>query len=181
MKEIIIKKDGKKMKFNLPTKWEDVSIEQFCKTFTIDREDKHDMETAIEHVKIFTNIDEELLLDLTTEQFVELTTPLEFINTELESKMSESVVVDGEEYYLHTDFQNYTLGEQISCELILEQANMNILSCMDKMLCVMLRKKVDGKLEKFDKSFMDREGIFKQIPITDIYQMFSFFSNSKGA
>ena len=180
MKTVSIIKEGKRHKFEIPTKWEDVSIEQFCKTFTIDRENMLDMEVAIEYAVILTDIPRELLYDLTTPEFQLISENLEFINTSVDSNMKESVMVEGEEYFLHNDFQNYTFGEQITAEIILDKNQGNLLGCMDQLLCVMLRKKVDGKIEKYDTSFKERGDMFKQIPITDIYQLFSFFINSKG-
>jgi hypothetical protein len=85
-------------------------------------------------------------------------------------------VVDGEEYFLYTEFNKYTAGEIISIETILQSVNKEIYKVMPELLCIFLRKKKEnGKLEKYKTSFMERRDKFKDIKIDEINHLFTFF------
>ena len=68
------------------------------------------------------------------------------------------------------------MGEVISLELIMKEADGNLFKMMDKLLCIFLRKKKNnGKLETFKPEMMSRAELFKKAPISKVYNVFSFF------
>jgi hypothetical protein len=81
-----------------------------------------------------------------------------------------------DKYYLKKDFSQLTMGEVISIDTIMAEANGNIYKVMDKLLCIFLRKKKEnGNLETFKPEFMERRWGFRDIKISKVFNLFSFF------
>ena len=178
MKTFNITRDNQTTTYNIPESWDDVSIARFCEMFRTDVSDLHPIFKSVRHMSILAGIEEQDIMDLTAEQYNQVAECFEFMNTEVTTPMQESIQVEGETYYLKTDFNALTFGEQVSIEIIMEKANGNVLGCMDELLCVFLRRKDDsGVLEPFKTGFMDRANIFAEIPVTAVYQLFTFFLN----
>ena len=147
--------------------------------FSTDVSDLHAIRASVTHISILSGISEDVLYEFTPESFNEIAQHFAFMNTEVKADMSDYIEVDEEKYYLKSEFKDFTFGEQTSIEIILEKHNGNIMGCMDNLLCIFLRKKnEDGTLEKFHTSFMDRHTTFRNIPISKVYQLFTFFSNT---
>ena len=177
MIDVTLNWEDKSETYSVPTGWDDVSVETFCKLFR-QADELHPRLKLVKNIEILTGIPEESLMELTMDTFNEIVANFAFINTDVTGELREYVELEGEKYYLKSEFKDYTYGEQTSIEIILEQNDGNIMQCMDKMLCVMLRKKVDGKLERFNSDFMDRYELFKSIPISHIYKLITFFLSS---
>jgi hypothetical protein len=128
-----------------------------------------------------TGIDREIIELIDYENFNELIKNLEFIYSPVEEKKSESVIVDGEEYFLYTEFNKYTAGEVISLEVILQSANNDVIKVMPQLLCIFLRKKKKDKLEKYNTSFMNRVDKFKKLKIEEVNHVFSFFLTGRDS
>jgi hypothetical protein len=127
-----------------------------------------------------TGIEEELIYLLTQEQFLEVVEKVKFTNEEIVSELKESILVEGEEYFIKKDFDKLNMGEIISIESLLKQSDGDLSKCMSKLLCVFLRKKKEnGNLESFKNSFMEREELFDNVMITDVNNLFVFFSNGR--
>jgi len=179
MIKISIEIEDEVREFDLPENWTEVSVEQFIKLFSFNREELTIIEITSKVISCFTGIDEDLLMLMNYEDFTKIAKQLEFTkNDEGLIEQSEFIELDGEAYYLKTDFSKYTMGEIISIETILGEANGNIFKVIDKLLCVFLRKKKEnGKLETFKGEFMSRVNLFKRTPISKVYNVFSFFLN----
>jgi hypothetical protein len=177
MIKVSIEIEDEVREFDLPENWNEVSVEQFIKLFSFDREELTIIEITSKVINCFTGIDEDLLMLMDYEDFTKIAKQLEFTkNDEGLVEQSEFIELNDEVYYIKTDFSKYTMGEIISIETILGEANGNIFRVMDKLLCVFLRKKKDnGKLETFKGEFMDRKELFKMAPISKVYNVFSFF------
>jgi hypothetical protein len=170
--------EDEKMTFKIPSGWDEVSVETFSKIWKIYRENLTDIELTVEIVNILTGIDEDTLYMMSPDEFGQVTKIIEFTNKDVEGTEVESIIVNGEEYFLKKDFQKLTMGEVISLELLIEQSEGNMASKMAEMLCIFLRKKNEnGKLESFKKSFMERAEIFKTVSIADVNDVFLFFSD----
>jgi hypothetical protein len=131
---------------------------------------------TFEVIHQLTNIDVEVIEQIDYDNFLKIVELLKFIYEPIEEKKSEFVVVDGEEYYLNTEFNKYTAGEIISLELTLSSVNNDMFKVMPELLCIFLRKKKEsGKLENYKTSFMERKEKFKNIKIDEINHIFSFF------
>jgi hypothetical protein len=84
--------------------------------------------------------------------------------------------VNGDKYYMKTDFDKMKYGEIMSVELLMASSGGNLLKVMDKLLCIFLRQKNEnGKLESFKADFLERAESFKKIPISQVNQIFTFF------
>jgi len=117
-----------------------------------------------------------LVMMMNVEDFEKLMEVFKFTTKELEAINVESIELEGEVYYLKSDFSQLTMGEVISIETILQSADGNLFKVMDKLLCIFLRKKKEnGNLEAFKGEFMNRVSIFQKAPITKVYNLFSFF------
>ena len=67
------------------------------------------------------------------------------------------------------------MGEVISIETLIGSTD-NFIKVMDKLLCVFLRKKKEnGKLEIFKNNMMERDVMFRQLPVSQVINIFSFF------
>jgi hypothetical protein len=170
--------DDEVKNFNLPTGWDDITVKDFCNIYSHNYENMSQIEQAVTILSTLGNIDAEDIMMLTPEQFKMLSEYVSFINKEEVPKNDvEYIEIDGEQYYLKSDFSQLTLGETISIELIVKETDGNIIKAIDSLLCIFLRKKKDnGKLESFKNEFMNRKDIFKNIRIMDVYHLFTAFS-----
>ena len=169
--------DGDKMRFEIPDCWADVTVETFSKIHKIDRENLTDIEAEVAAVSMMAGIDEDTLFLMTPEEYNTVGKIVEFVNEDVESSSVDSIMVGEDEYFLKKDFDKLTMGEIVSLNIIMEKTKGNIPEMMPEMLCIFLRKKkANGKLEGFKKSFMERAEMFKDIKITDVNSLFLFFS-----
>ena len=176
MIEINVELDDRIDTYNFPTEWSEVTIEQFGRLYTINKDIHSGMFYTFEVLHQLTGIDREIIEQIDYESFSEIVEKLKFIYEPLPVKDNLSIVVDGEEYFLYTEFNKYTAGEIISIETILQSANKEIYKVMAELLCIFLRKKKEnGKLEKYKTSFMERRDKFRNIKIDEINHLFTFF------
>jgi len=182
MIEINIELDDEVKSYSFPTSWQEVTVEQFQRLYSIDKNVHTGMFFSFEVLHQLTGIDRDIIEQIDYENYVELIKQLKFIYEPIEEKKSESVIVDGEEYFLHTEFTKYTAGEIISIETILQSANGDLLKVMSDLLCIFLRKKKpNGNLENYKTSFMKRKEIFKTIKVDEINHIFGFFLTGRDS
>lgn len=176
MVKVTIEIEDDEFTFDIPENWDEVNVGQFCKLFSFNREELNSIEIAVKILNIFTNIDEELLMMMNYDDFTRLIDIISFTNGEVSTDISEYIELDGDKYFIKNDYENLTMGEVISIEVILNESHGNIFKVMDKLLCIFLRKKKDsGKLESFKGTFMDRQELFSKAPISKVYGIFVFF------
>jgi len=182
MIEINIELDEEVKQYQFPTSWSEVTIDQFVKLYTIDKNIHQVAFYTFELLHQLTGIDREVIEQIDYESFTELVKNLSFIYTPIEEKKNQSVIVDGEEYFLYTEFNKYTAGEIISIETILQSANNDIMKVMPQLLCIFLRKKKEnGNLEKYKTTFMQRVELFKTIKVDEINHIFGFFLTGRDS
>jgi len=171
--------DGENKTYDIPTQWDDVTVDKFIEIVKLD-EKKHinDLEKVMELMNILTTIPKDDVELLPVESFMEIQNNFSFVKTDVDKKMKDSIVIDGEEYFVKNDFNDLTMGESITIETLLKEAD-NPMYILDKMLCLFLRKKKEnGKLESFKTTFLtDRIDIFRKAPITEVYNNLIFFSS----
>jgi hypothetical protein len=176
MIEINVEIDDSVQTYSFPTSWSEVTVEQFSNLYGIDKEKYTGMFYTFEVIHQLTGIDRDVIEMMEYHDFVELVKGLEFVFKPVEDKKSESVIVDGEEYFVHNEFNKYTAGEIISLETIISSSNGEFVKVMPQLLCIFLRKKKEnGNLEKYKTTFMNRIESFKKIKIDEINHIFSFF------
>jgi len=176
MIQINVEVDEELQEYQFPTDWSEVTIQQFMNLYSIDTNIHQGMFYTFEVIHKLTGISRDIIEQIDYEDFKELIKNLAFVYEPVTENKKESVIVDGEEYFLYTEFNKYTAGEVISIETILQSAEGDIKKVMSKLLCIFLRKKKEnGKLESYKTSFMSREESFKKIKINEINHIFSFF------
>jgi hypothetical protein len=182
MVEINIELDDEVKSYSFPTDWSEVTIEQFSRLYTINKEIHTGMFYTFEVIHQLTGIDSEIIEQINYEDFSKIVELMKFIYEPIEEKNNQFVLVDGEEYYLNTEFNNYTAGEIISLEVLLQSVNNDMFKIMPELLCIFLRKKKEnGKLEKYKTSFMERKEKFKNIKIDEINHIFTFFLRGRDS
>lgn len=168
--------------YTFPTSWSEVTVEQFANLYGIDKEKYTGMFYTFEVIHQLTGIDREIIELMDYQDFVELVKSLEFVFKPVENKQSESVIVDGEEYFVNSEFNKYTAGEIISLDVIINSSNGEFVKVMPQLLCIFLRKKKqNGELEKYKTSFMNRVESFKKIKIDEINHIFTFFLTGRAS
>ena len=176
MIEINVELDEGSKLYQFPTSWSEVTIEHFKNLYTINKDIHSGMFYTFEVIHQLTGIDRDVIEQIDYENFTKLVDQMKFIYEPIEEKKLNSIEVDGEEYFLYTEFNKYTAGEIISIETILSSANNEIFKVMPELLCIFLRKKKEnGNLEKYKTTFMERRDKFKNIKIDEINHIFTFF------
>lgn len=176
MKKVTIEIDDEVKEYNLPSNWDEITLDEFIRLFSIDRTDLNPLEMSVKTIEILVGIDEEILLMMKSSDFELLATELSFTTQDVTPVNVEFITLNGEEYWIKKDYNQLTMGEIISIETILESADNNIFKVMDKLLCIFLRKKKEnGKLETFKGEFMERATLFRKTPVSQIYNIFNFF------
>lgn len=182
MIEINVELDEGSKLYQFPTSWGEVTVEQFKNLYTINKDVHAGMFYTFEVIHQLTGIDRDVIEQIDYENFTKLVEQMKFIYEPIEEKKLESIMVDGEEYFLYTEFNKYTAGEIISIETILSSANNEIFKVMPELLCIFLRKKKEnGNLEKYNTRFMERRDKFKNIKIDEINHIFTFFLTGRDS
>ena len=162
--------------YDFPTSWDEVSVEKFMKIYTASDIKYEGILGSVKVLSAISGIDEEILMMMDINDFKNLADQLAFVNTDVPKQEVDYIEVDGDKYYLYSDFNKFTTGEIITIELLLEQGGGNIFPVMLDLLCVFLRKKKeDGTFEKYNTLFMNRKDLFKNVPISQIFHIFAFF------
>lgn len=166
--------------YNIPNSWEDITVEKFQKLANTEYEEgMNDIEQLIRNISVLTDIPEENLYKFTSSNFKLIADNFLFLTTEIKDDFKDEIQIGGETYYVKKEFKELTLGEEITINVILEKSEGNIMRCMDLLLTLFLRKKVNDELEEYDTRFKSRVELFKDIKITDIYNLFGFFLGLK--
>jgi len=164
--------------FDIPQNWEDVTVGMYEGIANLDRTKENEFQLAIDALCVLSGMSLDDAYALPVEKMPEILEQIKFTSKEIEPTNKEFILIDGEEYYLKSDFSQLTNGEVISLELLNKKYDNNIEKAMTEMLCIFLRKKKEnGNLEGFKNSFMDRADLFREkVSIADVYNMFLFFS-----
>lgn len=173
MIELKLEIDGVAKEFNIPTNWEEVTVGQFEKLAKVEH-NTNVIKYLSSVICALSGITEDEFFMIPADKFEDMMEVLEFVVKPIDTKIKDSIIIDDEEYFIKKDFNKMNMGEIISIETLTESAE-SIDTIISKMLCVFLRKKVDGKLEDFKNSFMEREELFKSVIITDVHNLFNFF------
>jgi hypothetical protein len=175
--------DDQQYEMEIPESWDEVNVKHFCKIMELKDNVKNltNIATSVKIVNIITDIEEEILWMMGSEDFTKLVEALSFIAEEIKAPLKESLIIEGEEYYIKSDFNDLTMGEIITLEQLMDENDGNLFRAMDVLLTIFLRKKkANGKLETFKVSFIDeRKELFQKIRITDVHSLFFSFITGK--
>jgi hypothetical protein len=176
MIELEIDLGNEKKTYNLPQSWDEVSVDDYVKLTSINNDKLSQVQIVVKNLSVLTGIDEETMYKIPMETFNGLVEYLTFFNQPIDGDLVDYVEIDGDKYYVKKDFDKLTLGETISIDVITEKYEDNFNLAIKELLCIFLRKKVDGKLEEFSNDMMGRVDLFGKISINKIHKLFSFFS-----
>ena len=179
MIELNLKVNGVKDKYEICNDWSEATVEQFMKFSAIDFKAKTEIETLVDVISAFSSISPDELLLIPAKKFMKIIDAMEFTKSKLPEVEKDSIIINDEEYFLKKDFKDLNTGEMISINMIIEQGDDNLNRVIDKLLCIFLRKKVDGEIEVFTNDMMSRCDMFKKVKITEVYEMFIFFQISR--
>jgi hypothetical protein len=179
MTELKLMIDGLEKTYNIPTTWDDITIQTYKKIVNIPSEVKG-VFLSIELAIRLIGLDRDTIEELPIEEFNKILEQMTFINEELKAELAESIEVGGETFYFKKDFSKLTTGEVASIDLILQSAEGKWYDVIEKLLCIFLRKKVGDELEKFKSEMMDRAELFKDLKIKDVQPIFFYFSSGEN-
>lgn len=169
--------DNVTKQFEIPTEWNEVTVGQFEKLANVEK-NKNVIKYLSSVICALSGITEDEFFMIPADKFEDMLEVLEFLSKPIVDNDIDFIVIDGEEYWLKKNFEQMNMGEIISIETLTEGIT-NIDTAISKLLCIFLRKKVDGELETFKNSFMEREELFKTVKITDVNNLFLFFSTGR--
>lgn len=186
MKTVEIEKNGEKSIYDIPDKWDDVSVGEYTKIVQFKNKyegdnSKFGIKESVELVSILTGIDSKTLYLMTPDNFEKLAKSIDFVKTDLDTKNVEFIIIEGEKFWLKKDFDKLTMGEVASVEAIQKKYE-RLDESLPELLCIFLRKKLDnGKLEDYDVDFHDtRVDLFKKAKISEVNNILSFFLTGKN-
>ena len=181
MIEVKIETDEDELLYHFPENWDEVTVKQFCDVFRNNYDNHSSFYASVLLMSALTGVDKEIIEMMDVDDFKMLLEKLKFMQEDVIRSEDDKIVINNEEYFLHNDFSKYTTGEIITIEILLEQAQNNVITIMTELLCVFLRKKNSkGNIEKFKTSFMARKQEFETLPISKIYHIFGFFLDIKN-
>ena len=159
------------MKIEVPTSWNDVSVNQFQALTEIKRESyKSDLAHTCAIIQVLCNLDNTTNLPLYVVN--EISPLISFLGTELKHKRIKDVEYNGKHYEWLKSFDSITVGEIISIELPIELEELTHVLSYDVVLAVMLREKGS----KFDSDkFKENRELFGGLPITEVLGNILFF------
>jgi hypothetical protein len=180
MIELKLTLDDEETIVNLPTSWDDVTVEQYSQIYKIPT-NIGDFKKNVMVASILTGIDIELFWLMFEEDFLKIAEQLDFMTKKIEKESPEFILVEGEKFYLKKDFKKLNLGETASLETLIKESENQLLDLFPQMLCLFLRKKKEnGKLENFREHHMERAEMFKKVKMSDVLELFLFFSNTEN-
>ena len=172
--KVHIKENGKKKKFEVISKWSEVSLEQWVKLLEIKGVSKSD--EARKTILALSNIPEKLLDSLELYHIVMIMQSLSSMQKEDNSSLREVIEVDGIEYGFHPDLESITLGEYADLEVYLKDVNKN----MPEIMAILFRPIVakEGgfyQIEAYDGEIKLRAEVMRKIPAEKVQDALVFF------
>ena len=161
------------MEINVPTTWNDVTVNQFQALTEIKRESyKSDLSHTLAIIQVLCNIEDTLNLPLYVVN--EISPLISFLSEEIKPKRKNEIEYLGKHYEWLKSFDSITVGEIISIELPIELEELTQALSYDVVLAVMLREK--GVNFDSDK-FKENRELFGGMPVTDVLGNILFFLN----
>tara|TARA_R100000655_G_C3000062_1_gene194273 strand:+ start:17095 stop:17724 length:630 start_codon:yes stop_codon:yes gene_type:complete len=167
-------------RYNLPTTWSEVTLEQYSKLMLLlDDEDSSEVNTIIKTLETLLGIDGTTLIKVPLKQLKKVYVELGALTSTLpKNELTRVIDVDGTAYGFIPDFDNLTFAEFVDLDTYLQDAWNNL----DKIITVLYRKitKIDGdkyNIEAYDvDATRKRRDIFnKGLSIDTVYGAIVFF------
>ena len=161
------------MKVNVPTQWSDVSLEQYQAISLLDKAAySSDLRFTSDVIQILCDINnvQELPLNVVGE----ISKHINFLGDEVTKERLTSFKHNGKSYEWIGNFNEVTVGEQLSIEQTIDIEELTINESFEVVCAVLLRE--DGK--PFDSNnFEENRELFRSFPVTKVIGMILFFLN----
>lgn len=155
---------------NVPTSWEDITLEKFIDIQTVYENNDNQVNT-LEVIATICNVDIEELKNAPAVIANKLYSAISFINEPISTEPNNEIIINGEKYYIHYE-NELSFGEYVFVQDILESNPKNYGAILAS-LCRKENEEFDDdfKLHKFNERFE----MFNNQPILKIYPLVTFF------
>ena len=157
-------------KVTIPTKWEDITLKQFCELMRVyDKDDKD----ILDVLEVLSGKSKAELRQMPADFIDTMLQHLQFMNIPLNVKADSKIIINGEEYKVnHTEKLKF--GEWTDAETVLKEKD------YAGLLAILARK--DGEI--YDDDFIANElekrvELFNSLPITKALVLLNFFLKLK--
>lgn len=157
-------------KINIPTKWDDITLKQFCELMRVyDKDDKE----VLDVLEVLSGKSKAELRQMPADFIETMLQHLQFMNIPLNVEADSQMVINGEQYKVnHTEKLKF--GEWADAETVLKEKD------YAGLLAILARK--DGEI--YDDGFIANEldkrvELFNSLPITEALILLNFFLKLK--
>lgn len=157
-------------KVNIPTKWEEITLKQFCELMRVyDKDDKE----VLDILEVLSGKSKAELRQMPADFIETMLQHLQFMNIPLNVEADSQMVINGEQYKVnHTEKLKF--GEWTDAETVLKEKD------YAGLLAILARK--DGEI--YDDGFIANEldkrvELFNSLPITEALILLNFFLKLK--
>lgn len=157
-------------KINIPTKWDDITLKQFCELMRVyDKDDKE----VLDILEVLSGKSKAELRQMPADFIETMLQHLQFMNIPLNVEADSQMVINGEQYKVnHTEKLKF--GEWTDAETVLKEKD------YAGLLAILARK--DGEI--YDDGFIANEldkrvELFNSLPITEALILLNFFLKLK--
>jgi len=169
-----------KIKIQVPTSWNDVTIGQYIKISKLKKPEKDytELKYLIDLILILCpNLSKEVLENITEEKLVEITGDWNWmVNLPIDNVVKEFKIGD-DKYIYDREVDKLSLGEMVSYETLIDSEEMTQNDALSLVLAIVLRKEIDGVIEDFNADeIYNRIKLFEDnISIEQAYGLIFFF------
>tara|TARA_R110000824_G_scaffold395501_1_gene596184 strand:+ start:3960 stop:4574 length:615 start_codon:yes stop_codon:yes gene_type:complete len=179
--EITLIKDAQKVKHQIPTDWEDVSLRQYVEVIKKAKEvGLRELEKVVQIISILTKIKEEDLMRLPSKNIAVLGGFIsELIQSLPEDELRHFITIDDVEYGFHPKLEDITMGEWVDIDTYISNGvDDNLHKIMSVLYRPVIAKDSDDKYAIEDyKPDKKRQELFRDnLNVGDFYGVSVFFS-----
>tara|TARA_R100000700_G_scaffold9249_1_gene13491 strand:- start:17205 stop:17807 length:603 start_codon:yes stop_codon:yes gene_type:complete len=173
--KVKIKKNKKVKKYKVVEKWSEVTLDDWIKL--IAAEEKITSESALEQIKLLSDIPEKLIKALSIENIALILKHINRVKDTAENKLSKIIKIEGKEYGFHPDLSEITLGEYADIETFIKNG---IDKHLPEMMAILYRPIVEKKndvytIEAYDGKISIRSEIMKKMTAEQVQGAMVFF------
>lgn len=159
------------MKINVPTQWKDVTLSQYQAIGQLDKDAYNsDLKYSADIVQILCDIQN--VQDIPLNVIAQISDHITFLGTDVTKERLTSFEHNGKRYEWLGNFNEVTVGEQLSIEQTIDVEQLSVNEALDVVCAVLLRE--EGKPFDSDNFEANRE-LFSSFPVTKVLGMIIFF------
>lgn len=165
-------------KYTYPTKWEEITLEQYQKIDVLIKEFKEDdneIQKVLEKIRMisaYTNIPFDVLKQVKPpHKVLDLIKDLTYLDNEIPSKQINEFVFKGVKYYVINSLMEVQFQDYVSLENVLQRED--FVGNMHYIMAVMCRKSLDETIDDYD--IEERAKLFLGLDMVTINNVAVFF------